>query len=124
MRSASSTAEKLPSFDPAAFELTLEQNFAGDAEIFEVTALAFLESAEANLAELVDAFAAQDVDRTMRAAHRLKGETSLFHIAEVATAFKALEFLARNGQLPPRASIETAQENVARLMFELRTILS
>ena len=114
----------MPHFDQAAFEHSLEQNFAGDWDIFLVTAGCFLESTDANLQELVDAYETADLPRMMRAAHRIKGEVSLFHMTKVIAEFKALEMTARAGALPPRGEFEQAKTSLALLVAEIMAIVA
>jgi len=109
--------------DEAALAAVIEDGFAGDWDIFHDTAVSFLETVEENLKSVREVFAKQDLDGTMRAAHRLKGETSLFHNKSASQIFKKIEEDARKGQLPTADLVSEAEGLTRVLAAELKVIL-
>lgn len=110
--------------DQAALETIITENFAGDWSIFIETARCFLETLDENIKAVSAASAAGNVDEMVKSSHRLKGETSLFHIPAVHEIFKEMEAEARKGTLPSKQTVEDAERSVRGLADELRAILA
>lgn len=109
--------------DEAALASVIDEGFAGDWSIFHDTAVSFLETIDENLENFKAVFAQQDLDGTMRAAHRMKGETSLFHNKSASLLFKKIEEGTRAGQMPT-ADLVSEAEGLARVLAaELKVIL-
>lgn len=109
--------------DEAALANVIDEGFAGDWDIFNDTAVSFLETIDENLMSIQKAFAAQDLDATMRSSHRLKGETSLFHDKRASFLFKEIEEITRGGSLPPSDLVVEAERLARDLAEELEVIL-
>jgi chemotaxis protein histidine kinase CheA len=111
-------------YDPKTLADLLENGFAGDWEIFEATASAFLESLEENLISFKAAHDERNLDGTMRWAHRLKGETSLFKAAAVSQIFRTIEHDSRAGSHPPTPLVEEAILGARSAAADIRLALA
>lgn len=109
--------------DRARIDQVVEQNFAGDWEIFKTTVECFLANYSEGLGELESAIRSGDVEQSMRTAHRLKGESSLFHDPGVTELFKAMEFCARQGELPSLELFKEAKKSLEGLVSDLRGLI-
>lgn len=102
----------------------LEESFLGDWAIFSSTAQVFIENIGENFSEFEQAYSNRNLAETARLAHRIKGETSLFHIREVPEHFKAIDLSARSGQFLDEAEFKKSKDLLDRLIQELRASIS
>jgi len=106
------TEEGPPVFDHAA---ALER-VDGDEELLAELAGLFLEDAPGLLAQIKDGVAQRDGNRLERAAHSLKGSASNIDALATVEAARALETIARDGELSQVGPVAARVEGeVARL---------
>jgi hypothetical protein len=106
-----------------AVEILIDENYAGDASIFVAAAESFLEGFALSQQDLREAFEARDLTRMAALAHRLKGDTGLFHHKETPKLFQKIDMTARAGQLSDRADVNDALLALHRLADELKVAI-
>ncbi len=104
---------------PPEIQAIIESNFAGDDDIFAVTTKSFLANLDQSLKEYRSAVKSRDCAKIRAAAHRLSGDTSLFHRPEVCKVFRSIEDSAKSGVATESQVNDEAERALEGLKAEL-----
>jgi HPt (histidine-containing phosphotransfer) domain-containing protein len=109
--------------DLNAVEKAILINFAGDREIFFDTVVGFLGTLPELFREFEIAYSQQNCGELRALAHRLKGETGLFHLPEVSERLAGIEKMSTQGCAPSSEVFAQAQSSLEQLENELELLL-
>jgi len=111
------------SIDQNAVEQAILINFSGDREIFFDTVAGFLGTLPELCREFEAAYSQQNCGNLVAIAHRLKGETGLFHIPAVSERLAGIEKMSMRGCAPSSEVFAQAKSSLEKLENELGMLL-
>jgi HPt (histidine-containing phosphotransfer) domain-containing protein len=100
----------------------LQENFSNDQKMFDEIALVFLGNQQRLLDELKSALIDKNTPRIAKAAHKLRGASSLFHLKSLTERLQRLESHAKEERLDSTTAstyLERIEVEVAMLCSDL-----